>query len=569
MQTPTPRRSAEPRPGERRLDTGALRRGRRAFERRAWRDAFDLLSAADREAPLEPADLELLAASAHLTGRDDELPDLWSRAHHAWLRRSEPRRAARCASWLALTLLLGGEMARGGGWIARAQRLLDESPEDCVEHGHLLVPIALRAVIAGDFETARHTFASAAAIGDRFGDASLVALARQGQGRALIWVGEIARGVALLDEVMVAVTAGETDPVVAGAVYCSVIAACLEIFDLRRAREWTAALTEWCATQEQLGPYRGQCLVHRAEMMRFHGAWSDALTEAERARDWLLRPPAPAQRAAGAAHYQLAELHRLRGDFDRAEAAYRDASACGHEPQPGLAQLRLAQGRVDAARTAICRALGEARDRRSRARLLPAVVDVLLAAHDVDAARAAADELSRVAEELDAPFLRAASARAAGAVRLAEGDAGAALAELRRAFTEWSALDAPYDAARTRVLLARACRALGDHDGAALEMDAARVLFRELGATPDIAAAAERPNTTTPAAASGLTAREAEVLSLVAGGMTNKAIAAALGISEKTVARHVSNLFTKLGLSNRAAATAYAYRHGLVRPPAT
>jgi DNA-binding NarL/FixJ family response regulator len=290
-----------------------------------------------------------------------------------------------------------------------------------------------------------------------------------------------------------------------------------------------------------------------------HGAWNEALDEAERARACLSQPPP--HPAVGAAFYQLAEIHRLRGDLVKAEETYREASRHGREPQPGVALLRLAQGRVEAAHSAIDRALGEARGRLDRARLLGASVEIRLAAGDALAARAAAEELEAVASDLAAPYLLALSAHARGAVLLAEGQPNAALALLRRAEAAWREVEAPHEAARARTLIALACRALGDDDSAAMELDSAGEDFKTLGAARDLARVKEL--SAKAGAAAALTAREVEVLALVATGRTNRAISTELGISEKTVARHVSNIFTKLGLSSRAAATAYAFRHGL------
>lgn len=535
-------------------------RGRAAFARRAWGDAFEQLSAADPTTPLGFEDLERLAIVAYLIGRDDDSADVWERAHQAALQAGDAPRAARCAFWLAFGLINRGEIARAGGWFARARRILDDEQCECVEEGYLLIPAGLELFATGDLAAAYAKLDQAAAIGNRFHEPDLVTLARTGQGRALIRLGKVVDGMALLDEVMVAITVDEVSPIVVGVIYCSVIDACQEVFDMRRAREWTAALSHWCESQPELVPYRGQCLVFRAEIMQLHGDWPDAVAEARRASEWLSGPSGP---AAGPAFYQLAELHRLRGEFAKAEQAYRQASKFGRTPQPGLALLRLAQGQLDAAAAAIRLAVEETHDRLTRARVLAAHVEIMLAVADVPAARAAADELTEISAVFDAPLLHAVAAYTAGAVLLAEGDASAAIDALRRAWTAWQEMDVPYDAARARVLLGSAYRALGDRDTAAMELDAARWVFRQLGAMPDLLAAQALIRESAPKAGGGLTARELEVLRLVTAGMTNRAIAEDLFLSERTIDRHVSNIFAKLGVSSRAAASAYAVEHNL------
>lgn len=535
-------------------------RARDAFERRQWTESCRLLEEADREAPLTPDDLERLATAAYLIGRDDQSEGARARAHQGYLERGDPEGAARSAFWLAFGLATRGAAAPASGWLARAERVLDEAAIESVVRGYLLIPAAIQRVVQGDPAAGHSVFTTAAVIASRFADRELASLAANGRGRALIRLGNIAEGVALLDEAMVAVLAGDVSPILAGDIYCSVLEACQELFDLRRAYEWTVSLTQWCAEQPDLVRYRGECLLYRAEIMQLRGRWIDAAHDAIHACELLSADRRP---AAGAAFYRLGEIHRIRGELTKAEAAYRRANEYGRTPQPGLALLRLAQNQIDVASASIRNALSDSRERRRRANLLGPAVEVLLAAGDQEGARAAAAELADIAAALNAATLSAESARATGAILLAGGDAARASVSLRRACELCRAIELPYEEAHARVLLATAYRALGDHDGAQIEVDSAGRLFRRLGAQPALTRVAE-VSRRRPHLPAGLSEREAQVLRLIAAGKTNRAIGEQLFISEKTVARHVSNIFTKVGVSTRAGATAWAYDRHLV-----
>jgi ATP/maltotriose-dependent transcriptional regulator MalT len=540
---------------------GALTRGREAAWRQAWSDAYTALSLADSSSPLGAQDLELLATAALLLGHVEDGLRALQRAHQRHAEGGDPRRAARCAFWLTFHLGARGDVAQASGWFARANRLL-EHEQECAEHGYLLISVAFHELVAGDYAAGRTAAAQAAAIGGRTGDADLVAFARYLQGRALVHEGEMHEGLALVDEAMVAVVAGELSPIVAGAVYCGVIEACQVLSELRRASEWTAALTAWCGTQPDMVTFTGQCLVHRAELLHLHGAWLEAVEEAKRALERFAH--GADEFASGDAYYQQAEAYRVLGESAAAEDAYQQASRWGREPQPGLALLRLSQGKTDAAAAAIGRAVAETTDRLRRVKLLPAQVEIMLAAGEVQAALDAADELTQVAGAYSTPALRATADHARGAVLLADGDAHAALVALRGAWQRWRELQAPYEAARVRVLVGLACRQLGDQEAAAMELDAARTVFAQLGAAPDLARVEALARSDAASKAHGLTERELQVLRLLATGKTNHAIANELVLAERTVHRHVSNIFTKLDVSSRAAATAYAYQHHLL-----
>ena len=540
-------------------DAQALERGRELYARKAWAESYRLLQAADRDAPLEPEDFERLAIAAYLMGQDDESEAFTARAHQTFLDRGDREGAARAAFWLGFALLGRGAMAPASGWLARAERVLDEGQLDCVVRGYLLIPAAIQRIVQGDPSAAHAAFSQAAEIARRFADRDLASLACHGRGRALIRLGNIPEGVALLDEAMASVIAGDVTSIVAGDVYCSVLEACQETFDLRRAYEWTTSLARWCATQPDLVRYRGECLLYRAEVLQLRGNWSDAARDAQDACELLASRP-----AVGAAFYRLGEIHRLRGEFSKAEEAYTRAHERGRKPQPGLSLLRLTQGHVDAAAAAIRGVLLDTRARAARARMLAAAVEILLAADDPASAREASAELSEIATSFGAPLLSGASAHATGAVLLADGDVGAASTSLRQACEIWRDLEMPYEEAQTCVLLAAVCERRGDQDGRRLELDAARRLFKQLNAEPCLARIAEPSERATRQSVGSLSEREVQVLRLLAAGKTNRAIADELFISEKTVARHVSNIFDKLGVSSRAGATAWAFQHNLI-----
>jgi DNA-binding NarL/FixJ family response regulator len=539
----------------------ALERGRSAYADRVWTNAYESLATADASAALAPDDLELLATAAYMLGRDDEWVATHERVHRAHLDNGRLDEAARSAIWIGFSYALRGEIGPASGWFGRAQRLVEAVGDDCVERGFLLIPQALASIEAREWEPAATAAAEATAIAQQFGNRDLFALAVLTQGQALTLGRHVVQGLPLLDEAMVVVTTEELSPVVAGIVYCALILTCQEVFEIRRAREWTLALDRWWRQQPDMIAFTGRCLVHRAEVLQLGGSWPDALEEARRAGRRFVETN---NRAAGLALYREAELLRLQGELDAAETAYRAASSAGWDPQPGLAQLRLAQGAIDAAASAIRRATEEATESPRRAQLLPAYVEIMLTVGDTYAAANACAELEELGAQYASAMLNAVAAYERGTVNLAQGDPHAALDSLRRALAGWQELNAPYEVARTRVATARACRMLDDGEAWALELQAALEAFRRLGAAVDrkhaeelLAGEVERPP-------HGLSARELEVLRLLAAGKTNRDIAAELVISEHTVARHVQNIFAKLRLSSRAAATAFAFEHDLV-----
>ena len=536
-----------------------VEQARAAFDRGDWQTAFEGWSAAGPDA-LAAADLEDLATTAELLGRHEETVRSLQQAFVGWQRAADRTRAVKCAFRLAMTSATHGEQAMFAGWTSRAESLVAEISGDGPERGWVAFLRMFRALGAGAYADAAAAADEGTSLGRRHHDADLVALGVCSQGRLSLYAGGVARGLALLDEAMVRIIAGEASPIIAGHIYCTAIEGCQEISDFGRMAEWTSALERWCRAQPGLLAFTGQCAVHRGQLMRVRGEWSAALNEYELAAQRYAQVGSPD--AAGLAAAEAGDVHRLRGDWEQADAAYQAAADHGYDPQPGLALLWLARGRTDAARAAIERLLAETRGPVQRCRLLPAAVDVLVASGGNEAARDVAVELSAHATAFGCVSLEALAAYASGTVELATGDASGALPYLRKAQQLWTRADSPYERARAQALTGRALSAVGDLGSARRELEASLSTFRQLSARP---AADEVALLLAPRALpSGLTAREVEVLRLVATGQSNAQIATALVISEKTVARHLSNVFSKLGVGSRTAATAYAFEHGLI-----
>jgi DNA-binding CsgD family transcriptional regulator len=542
--------------------------GRQAFEERAWATAYQRLSALDPDA-LGETDRVALATAAFLAG-DREAADRAyqeSYAHH--VESGSTLAAARDTFWLGMLHNTSGNPAVGGGWVARGARLLEDAPPDAVEHGYQAVHEMFRHVFAGEVSAALELSERVVETGRRCTEANLVALGLSCQGRMLIYQGKVRQGLALLDEAMVGLTDAGISPIIAGNAYCAMVEGCQEVADYRRMTEWTTLLTRWCEAQPDLVPFTGQCAVHRAQIMRSRGALPEALDELELALARYVAEGGTA--AAGLAHYERGEVLRAQGDYAGAEAAFEDADSFGRDPQPGRALLALAKGRAPAAVAMVRRLMEETADPVHRTSHLPAAVEVFLAAGEVDAASDAADELAALAGAFGCQALEAAGAYAVGSVRLLGGGddavsdtaaeaASEALPSLRQAWKLWIDLGARYEAGWARVRIGLACRALGDEDTALSELAVAGRTFAEIGAAPARAEAERLSGRDLP---DGLTAREVEVLRLVASGRSNPQIAEALFLSQKTVQRHLSNIFGKTGVTSRTAAAAYAFEHRL------
>ena len=537
-----------------------LVRARAEFERGEWASALDRWAGLDLDA-LTGDDLTSAAEAAHLVGRMEVSVDLFRRAHEERLAVGDVAGAVRVAFRLSMIAGTTGDPSASSGWAASGERLLQELPAGSLESGYVAFARMFGHLRAGRIEDARRSALAAVDAGRRHHDPGLFAMGLCSQGRLSIYSGQVPTGLSLLDEAMVEATARALDPVTLGHVYCTAIEGCQEVSDIGRVAEWTELLRRWCAAHPDLVVFTGQCSLHRAQILRARGAWAEAVEEFDAAIARYER--AGAADAVGQAAYERGDLLRLRGDLDAAEASFRLSAERGVDPQPGLAELWLARGATAAATGAVTRLLAETAGGPARSRVLPGAVRVLAATGEPEAARDAAGELEDLAAAFGTDALRVEAALAAAVAARAVGDDAGALPHLRRARQLSTHLDLPYAGALARVGTGLALRSLGDEESSRQELVAGRAALVGLGARLDLdaldrsaAPSAQRPG--------GLSAREVEVLRLVASGRSNAQIAAALVISERTVARHLSNIFTKLGVGSRTAAAAFAYQHGLV-----
>jgi ATP/maltotriose-dependent transcriptional regulator MalT len=526
---------------------GTLAEAEELRRRRDWSAAYQAY------AGLEPQDgpvTEGLAETTWWLGNMDEAIRRYADAYRLYVDAGDLEAAARTAVLLSIHCRLVGEPAQSAGWDSRAQRVLEDLPE-CAAHGYPLY-LGTAGLTGSDLDAAEASARRMHRLGRDHDDPNLVALGVYFEGRIRIKQARVAEGLALLDEAMVAALSDDLDTFWTGAIYCGLMDACNELRDLRRASEWTEATRRWSDPLPLASLYPGICRVHRAQVLTSRGSWTEAEQEALGACEDMAGIDVF---AVADAYYEVGEVRRVRGDLDGAEQAYHQAHDHGRDPQPGMALLRLAQGRTEEAAASIAAVLAAGgHSRLDRASLLAAQSSIALAAGDLELAEEASGELAQTAHDFDSPGLRADSHRSCGSVLLARGRTMEALAELRQAFNAWNQLDVPYEAARTRMLLAEAYRACGDTDAAAREEASALACFERLGVRTEDAAGAP----------DGLTAREVEVLRVLATGKSNKEIAEDLFLSPKTVARHLSNIFAKTGAGSRAAATAYAYDQGLM-----
>lgn len=540
--------------------------GMAACRNKLWKEAYHLLSEAEANRDLDAGAVEALGDAAYMIARETEAARYWASAHNRFIDDGDVRRAARIGFRLSLTSLLTGEGAASSGWLARSERLLESAQGRAAEEGLCILIRGLRRMFGGDPGQALPIFDAALELAVASRDPDLLALALLSRGQALVALGRAREGVSCLDEAMISVTQGSVSPIFSGILYCAVILTCNGIFDCARAREWTSAFDTWCSDQPGLIPFRGQCLIHRSEILQMQGNWDEAIVEAQRACNWLA---GNSDATLSRAHYQMGELYRLTGASELAETSYREVLRHGGDPQPGFALLKLCHGDTEGALAAIRNACGPnwaGGDRfdPDRLRLLGPAVEILLEAGDLETAEMAIECLGDGARAFPTPVLEATLSRSTAAFLEVTERPNEALDAFRSSFGTWQRLGVPYEEARTRVGLARVCHTLGDHEAAKAHSEAARETFTALNAAPDLAAMARIPWLAPLTRDCGLSKRQIEVLRLVADGLSNHEIASNLGISEHTVARHISNVFDKAGVSSRAAAVSYAHRRGLL-----
>ncbi len=544
-------------------DGDRLAETRQALSRCDWEAAYDLARNEprpddEREVEHEAERLDLLADAAWWMGRLDECIESREGAYARYDELSESRHAGQCAVWLYEHYCFKARPAIAGAWLRRARHAL-EHDHDCPEYGALRLREAEVAHGGGNLGVGEEAAREVVLLGRSLRVPDLEAEALQTLGRILIDEGRWAEGLSALDDAMLFAVEGRLRPYSTGKVYCSLISACEALGELGRAAEWSEATTRW-AQRHPLAVFPGLCRVHLASSLRTRGRWDEA---EQQARQACLELTTLNVASAAAGHAEIGEIRRRIGDLTGAEAAFRKAEELSGQPQSGLAVLRLAQGNTDAAVAIISRALDDITwNRLGRAQLLPAQAQIAIAADDMAGAVTALEELESIARDFASPALIAAAASTRGRVQLASGDRGA-VATLRQAADRWQELGAPHEVATARMLQGAALREEGDLDAAATAFESAGALFSQLGAKFDLLSLSNFTNCS-PNLPAGLTTRECEVLRLVAAGKTNKQIAGELFLSEKTVARHLSNIFAKVDVTSRSAATAFAYDHHLV-----
>jgi len=459
-------------------DTQTLDRARKALDAHAWEEAYDAFTTLRDRQDLSGEDWERFGEAAWWSAHPDESLEAFERAYSDHSSNGNLRRAGYVSLRLAIEHTDRNEPALWNGWLQRAIRLLSDQP-DCVERGYLELALVRASFDRGAADEAIQHATRAQEIGTRFGDPDLVAYGLVLRGGAMVFMGEVEAGLALVDEGILSAVGGELTPYAAGSIYCITIGVCRSVADYGRAAEWTAAVARWCERQS-ITAFPGICRVQRAEIMLLHGEFTDAEEEAQRAVTELSAFGRLPQ--AGAGSYEIGEIRLRLGDLDGAEEAFGTAHRLGFEPHPGLGLLHLARGRIDAARASIASALADAADPLDRARLLSARGQIALVAHDVTDARAAAEELEEIASHVPSPVLHAMAHQAIGATLTLEDDPAAAIAELRKGLRGWTEVDAPFEAAQTRRWLALAHRLSGDEASAVLELRAAKEAFEHLGA---------------------------------------------------------------------------------------